>query len=64
MQGLSGRADAASYVRISENPIQANFSELREGEVPRIPLPRTPVNKDIRKPGVTAGFLIVVRLVS
>ena len=33
MQGLSGRADAASYVRISENPIQANFSELRACEV-------------------------------
>jgi hypothetical protein len=25
------------------------FAELRYGEVRRIPLPRTPVNKDIRK---------------
>ena len=32
--------------------------------LPRISIPRTPVNKDIGKPGVTAGFLIVVRLVS
>jgi hypothetical protein len=34
---------------ISENPVHPNFSELRYGEVRRIPLPRTPVNKGIRK---------------
>ena len=27
----------------------ANFSELRRGEVRRIPLPRTPVNKGMKK---------------
>jgi hypothetical protein len=28
----------------------ANFGELRKGEVRRIPLPRTPVNKDGQEP--------------
>jgi hypothetical protein len=29
----------------SENPMYANFSELRYGEVRRIRIPRTPVNR-------------------
>jgi hypothetical protein len=33
----------------SENPMYANFSELRYGEVRRIPIPRTSVNKGRKK---------------
>ena len=32
----------------SENPMYANFSELRYGEVRRIPILRTPVNKGMK----------------
>src|ERR671921_679404 len=34
------------HAKFAENPQQANFLELRHGEVRRIPLPRTPVNRD------------------
>jgi hypothetical protein len=30
-----------------------NFSELRHGELPRIPIPRTPVNKGKKRAEVT-----------
>ena len=36
-------------VRTSENTTYANFVELRQGEVPRIPLPRTRVSSIERK---------------
>src|SRR5215212_889541 len=46
---------AASYFwgRTSENSVPANFLELRKTEVqlPRIILPRTPVNKGANKKG-------------
>jgi hypothetical protein len=32
-------------VRTSENSVYANFAESPNGEVRRIPIPRTPVNK-------------------
>ena len=32
-------------MRTSENPQNANFVEFYEGEVRRIPIPRTPVNR-------------------
>jgi hypothetical protein len=37
------------HVRSSEKASWPNFVELRLGEVPRIPLPRTPVNKGTKK---------------
>src|SRR5215217_4788391 len=36
-------------MRTSENSVYANFREYPKGEVRRIPLPRTPVNKGKKK---------------
>src|SRR5215211_5382049 len=43
----------------SENPLYANFSERRKGEVRRIPLPRTPVNSDatVRRQAPSGGIM-------
>jgi hypothetical protein len=43
------------FRRSSENSIHANFGEPPQGEVPRITLPRTPVNKDRTVHGRVAG---------
>jgi hypothetical protein len=37
--------------RTAENSVYANFAEYPKGEVRRIPLPRTPVNKGKRRKG-------------
>src|SRR5215216_7487368 len=42
--------------RTSENALNANFVELRLCEVRRIPIPRTPVNKGIKR-GPEDGLL-------
>src|SRR5215208_7452462 len=40
-----GRGYARSGIRTSENAKKAKFAECPKGEVRRIPIPRTPVNK-------------------
>jgi len=44
-----GRTPENPYRRTSENPQNANFVEFYKGEVRRIPIPGTSVNKGISK---------------